>query len=179
MFAQNIDYDQIVQKELEILSARRHDKWTGSKFEATKIADRTSLGDFGEGILCSFFNNHGLKSKIINKGKGDYDILVEDRIRVEVKTATEDTSNSFQFNGIKKSGVEYDYVLCLGIAPNDLYINMWTMEECVRGLTTPMTRDGSDSYKLTAGPRRARPRTWEVLPLTEENFKKVVLRKFV
>jgi len=179
MFAQNIDYDQIVQKELEVLSARKQDKWAGSKYEQAKIADRTSLGDFGERIVSTIFNSYGLKSKIVNKGKGDYDILVEDRIRVEVKTATEDTSKNFQFNGIKKTGVEYDYVFCLGITPNDLYINMWTMEECVRRLTVPMTRDGSDTYKLTAGPRRRRPRDWEVLPLTEENFKKVVLREFI
>jgi hypothetical protein len=174
------DFEDIINEEMNIIESRVQTKWVGSRHYGLKIASRTALGDFGEAILCKALCNRGIKALIVNKGKGDFDILLENGIKIEVKTATEDSNGNYQFNGIKKNDVDYDYVLCLGIAPDDLFINMWSKEHCVENLSVPMTRGGSDGYKLSAGVRRgSRVRNWEVNPLNNDNFNTFVLEKLV
>jgi|TARA_B110000259_G_scaffold78144_1_gene91619 hypothetical protein len=174
------DFADNINEGLNNVKGRVDPKWVGSRHHELKISSRTALGDFGEERLCKALCDRGVKASIVNKGKGDFDILLENGIRLEVKTATEDTSGNYQFNGIKIDNTNYDYVLCLGVAPNDLFINMWSKEHCVENLSVPMTRGGSDGYKLSAGVRRgSRVRNWEVHPLTNDNFNTFVKEKLV
>ena len=176
----NNRYVSLIREGLDIVEQRKQDKWVGSKYENLKKAPTTVLGDFGEDLIVDIFKYHGHEAERVNKGIGDYDILVNGKIRIEGKTATEDTHGGFQFNGIKKNGVEYDNVICVGVGPNDLYINMWTKQHCVDHLTTSMTKDGADTYKLPGFPQReGRARTWEVYPLNEENFEKHIIKEIV
>ena len=48
-----------------------------------------------------------------------------------------------------KKDIEYDYAFGLGVSPDDLWFGIWSKSE-VQQLTTSMTKDGSDSFKLTA-----------------------------
>jgi hypothetical protein len=52
-----------------------------------------------------------------------------------------------------------------------LWFNIWSKKE-VKELTTSMTKDGSDSFKLSA--RKTSGAKYPLLPLTPENFKREV-----
>jgi hypothetical protein len=156
----------IISEELKYLSTRNEDKWRGSKYEVVKRADMTPKGDFGERVTEKMFKKAGIDAKIINGGKGEFDILLRDKgIRIEHKLATEDTNSSFQFNGIKKD-VDYDYAYCLGVSPNKMWFGIFPKSTC-NELTVAMTKNGEDSYKLTARPQKGR---YPLMELTSENF---------
>lgn len=158
--------EDIIKEELQYLATRNEDKWHGSKYEVVKRADMTPKGDFGERVTEKMFKKAGISAKIINGGKGEFDILLEDAgIKLEHKLATEDTNKSFQFNGIKKD-VNYDYAYCLGVSPNKLWFGIFPKSTC-NDLTVAMTKNGEDSYKLTAKPERGR---YPLMELTPENF---------
>lgn len=158
--------EDIIKEELTYLSTRSEDKWHGSKYEVVKRADMTPKGDFGERVTEKMFKKAGIDAKIINGGKGEFDILLRDAgIKLEHKLATEDTNKSFQFNGIKKD-VNYDYAYCLGVSPDKLWFGIFPKSTC-DDLTVAMTKNGEDSYKLTAKPERGR---YPLMELTPENF---------
>lgn len=158
--------ENIIKEELTYLSTRNEDKWRGSKYEVVKRADMTPKGDFGERVTEKMLKKAGINAKIINGGKGEFDILLQDTgVRLEHKLATEDTNKSFQFNGIKKD-VNYDYVYCLGVSPDKLWFKIFPKSTC-DDLTVAMTKNGEDSYKLTARPKAGR---YPLMELTHENF---------
>jgi hypothetical protein len=163
--------DEVVTPLLEKLAGRIEDKWYKSKYEVVKAAANTPKGDFGEEVTAALIEEIiGMDAGIINGGKGPFDILIASKVTFENKLATEDTSGGFQFNGLKKD-VNYDYTFCLGVSPNDLWFGIWSKKE-VEELTVSMTKDGSDSFKLSA---RKSPRAkYSVMPLTLENFKREV-----
>lgn len=163
--------DNLVVSHLNILSERVEDKWHKSKYETVKVAPNTPKGDFGESVLSDLINTlTDTKSEIINGGKGEFDVLTDSGVKIECKLATEDTSGAFQFNGLKKD-VDFDYAFGLGVSPNEMWFGIWSKDE-VQNLTTPMTKDGSDSYKLSA--RKSERSKYRVIPLTEENFKREI-----
>lgn len=169
--------NSIIEENLNILKSRRTTKWTGSKYEVVKTSSRTVIGDFGERTLMDLFNSLGLVAKIVNKGKGDFDILLLNpwggkSIKVEVKTATEDVNGCFQFNGIKK-GIDYDCVFCLGIAPAEMFFGIFPRELCEEKLTTNMSKGVVGSYKMTASPRHS---VWNLLPLAKKTLKKEIYK---
>ena len=167
------EFKKIVNEQLNILRNRTADKWKGSHFEDVKSAGQTQKGDFGEAITEGLLNEIGVPARIINGGKGEFDILIKDNkadVLIEHKLATEDVNNSFQYNGIKKD-VHYDYVFCLGVSPDKLWFNIFPKSVCDE-LTVSMTKGGSDSYKLTAKP--SGNHRYSLLPLTKENFKREV-----
>ena len=168
------DFEDLINEGREEVALHLQNKWVGSKNEILKKAPPSNLGNFGENLIVNMLKRLGHEAKRVNNGIGEYDILVNEKIRLEGKTATEDTNDSFQFNGIKKNGVEYDKVICLGVGPDQLYINMWSKEHCVDNLTTTMTKDAPDVYKLTAGPRS---RKWPLHLLNEENFENHIIKR--
>ena len=170
------DFEDLINEGLEQVALSLQNKWVGSDNEILKRAPTSAVGNFGENLIVGMFKKHGHEAKRVNNGIGEYDILVNEKIRLEGKTATEDTNDSFQFNGIKKNGVEYDKVICLGVGPDQFYINMWSKEHCVDNLTTTMTKDAPDVYKLTAGPRSCK---WPLYLLNDENFYNYIIKEIV
>ena len=163
--------DEVVTPLLEKLAGRVEDKWYKSKYEVVKAAANTPKGDFGEEVTTDLIKEVvGMHAEIINGGKGEFDILTASEVTFENKLATEDTNGGFQFNGLKKD-VEYAYAFCLGVSPNDLWFGIWSKKE-VEELTTSMTKDGEDSFKLSA--RKSPSAKYSVMPLTPENFKREV-----
>lgn len=83
-----------------------------------------------------------------------WDIKIENKT-FELKTATEDTTNSFQFNHIRYHR-KYDAVLCLGISLEQIFFGVWSKADVVTGdagkLVT-MEKGANASYKLTKGKR--------------------------
>ena len=167
--------NEIVQPFLEEVTLQNQkSKWSGSKYEEVKKTTLSSKGKFGEKVTNAYLNHINYKSEIINGGIGDYDIeldicdfdVVLDTLKIEHKLATEDTHNSFQFNGIKKE-IDYDYVYCFGVSPNDLWFIIQTREWCEVNLTTNMSKDVIGAYKYTVHVK-------SMLPLTVDNFKREI-----
>lgn len=102
------------------------EKWVGKRFSAF----RTSLeidkrGKVGEQFVSDCFRKLGYK--VINNdstGKDkEWDIeVVEDRIYIEVKTATLDSKNKFQRENIYKDR-NYDILLLVDVAPDEIYLS--------------------------------------------------------
>jgi hypothetical protein len=140
--------DSIIKEQLIILKNRNSTIWDGSEYEDVKKSNNTAKGDFGEKVTSKILSNIGLASKIVNKGKGDFDILINEKLKIEHKLATLDTKKKFQFNGIKKY-IDYDYVFCLGVSPNKLWFKIISKDWCNNNLSTSMTKNGDDTYKYT------------------------------
>ena len=139
--------DKLIEDSMLTLSRPSQDKWTDARFAEVKSSTMTAKGDFGEELTTSVLNEFGLEARRVNQGIGEFDIIMGEWL-IEHKLATEDSSGSFQFNGIKKN-VNYDIVFCLGVSPNDISFTILTKEDAIEKLTTPMTKDGSDSYKYS------------------------------
>jgi hypothetical protein len=72
-------------------------------------------------------------------------------IKFELKTATEDTGDHFQFNHIRYHR-QYDAVLCLGVSPDNLYFGVWSKADVSTGKAgtlVSMEKGANASYKLT------------------------------
>tara|TARA_Y100000310_G_scaffold326376_1_gene391194 strand:+ start:1752 stop:2276 length:525 start_codon:yes stop_codon:yes gene_type:complete len=170
------DFEDLINEGREEVALHLQNKWVGSKNENLKKAPPSTLGNFGEDLIVKIFKRFGHEAERVNKGIGEFDILVDGKITLEGKTATEDTKGGFQHNGIKKNGAEYDYVICLGVGPNDFYINMWSKEYCVDNLTTTMTKDAPDGFKLSSRPGNKK---WPLYLLNEENFDNHIIKEIV
>lgn len=125
-------------------------KWTGQRHEAFKHLANTSKGDAGEEFIKEYAEAIGFVSEKNRIRQGDWDVKIDDK-KIEVKCATEDTSGSFQFNHIRFD-YKYDYLLCLGISPNDLLFRIWSKADVATdkaGTMVSMGRGQNSSFKLT------------------------------
>jgi len=128
-------------------------KWTNSTFEIIKQMTTSDKGEIGEEfiyVMCVSLVDKGAKRN--PHSRDAYDIKVLGKT-IEVKTATEDTHNKFQFNGIRYQRI-YDFLLVLGIAPNNVYFNIYTSADVKTqkiGVLVPMEKGTVGSHKLTRG----------------------------
>jgi hypothetical protein len=169
-----MNFTEAITTNMSVVEKSVQSKWTNSKYEVIKRAPTTTKGSFGEELVVDLFTLINIKASRINEGKGSFDVLAANK-KWEVKLATEDTNGKFQFNGIMKD-VDYDYVLCIGVAPNDLWFNIFTKSQCQQ-LSTAMTKGGSDTYKLTAS--KDSKSVWDVKRLTDELVFAVEVEKYV
>jgi hypothetical protein len=148
------EYYDIFKKILE----DQHDdpKWNSARFGKIKIISNTKVGTVGqlfvekicEKLKLKFENPKNKEGK--NTSQSPWDLKIED-ITFEIKAATEDVNGSFQFNHLRYHR-DYEAVLCIGIAPNDVYFNIFSKKQISSGeagkLVT-MEKAGEASYKLT------------------------------
>lgn len=152
-----VDAHSILLKVLQ----RHHDnpKWNDQPFERIKRISNAKVGDVGQDFVealcemleigCVFPHNpEGKRAK-----QSPWDIRIS-RLTFELKTATEDTSGNFQFNHIRYHR-NYDALLCIGIAPSDIYMGVWSKAEILTGKAgnlVSMEKQANASYKLTKKP---------------------------
>jgi hypothetical protein len=82
-----------------------------------------------------------------------WDARIEN-ITFEIKTATEDVSGKFQFNHIRHHR-DYQILLVLGIAPDEILFNAWRKGDVVEGKAgrlATMDKGSSATFKLTKKP---------------------------
>jgi len=141
--------------------AKKHfisSKWANSTFESIKHLGNTSKGEIGESFISEYSQKLGF---VVDEGDnrlGPYDLLINDN-KVEVKTATEDISGSFQFNHLR---LDYDYkfVICLGISPNELLFGIWSKADLATGAAGNLVSMGAgqnSSFKLTKRKDKLKP----------------------
>ena len=106
----------------------------------------TNVGNVGEDFLLSYCNQLGLNAEKA-KNRTAWDIKIND-ITYEVKTATEDVHNKFQFNHFRTHR-QYEAAICLGISPNEIKFDVLTKNELLKQKLVSMEKGANASYKWT------------------------------
>ena len=127
--------------------------WIGSPLEAFRSVANTNRGDIGEEFVARYLEAHNVefKKSAARNLYWDIDILGK---KFEVKTASEDSTGGFQFNHIRLDR-RYDYLLCLGVRPNEIVYSIWTKGEVAEGkggTLVRMAEGQSITFKLTKKP---------------------------
>jgi hypothetical protein len=163
----NLGFSDVLDEATENLAKREveRNKWlnadgTKKKNYDWKYSSKTKQGDAGESVcrstfelLFSYLYGNDVECNIVNKGKGDFDILIfipslNKEIRVEVKTATEDVNGSHQFNGLKKN-IGYDYAFLFGVAPDSYFFQVESRDHLAQVMTTNMSKNVEGAWKYT------------------------------
>ena len=132
-------------------------KWTGAPLESFRSVANTNRGQIGEAFLHRYLNRNGIKTG--NGARVTPTDLTIEGIRFEVKTASEDIGGSFQFNHVRLDR-DYEYLLCLGIAPASIWFNAWRkgyVAEGTAGKLVRMAEGQSVTFKLTKRKDAMRP----------------------
>jgi len=142
-----IDPSQIF---LEVIGAKFIDpKWSGKPHQAFKNLPNSSKGDAGEEFIKRYVSALGFTVEKTER-LGDWDLKIENK-KFEVKLASEDISGSLQFNHIRYDS-KYDYLLCLGVTPDNLVFGIWKKGEVAEGVAgslVSMGKNQNSSFKLT------------------------------
>jgi len=167
----NLGFADAIEEATQLLMEREaeRNKWLNDdgsqkKNYWWKYASKTKQGDAGESVvrtvfdlLFSYLYGNDVECNVVNKGKGDFDVLVvvpslDKEFRIEVKTATEDVNVAHQFNGLKK-GIGYDFAFLFGVAPEKYYFRVESHDYLSEVMTTNMSKDVEGSYKYTLNQR--------------------------
>ena len=167
----HINLEDVLEENTERLAEREaeNNKWmnedgTPKKNYVWKYASKTPQGDAGENtvatsilLILSEIYGDNVQSRVINKGKGEYDILVTlpdgREYKIEVKTATEDVNGSHQFNGLRKD-VDYDFAFLFAVAPDKFFFEIATHKYLCETMTTNMSKEVVGSYKHTIAQKK-------------------------
>lgn len=125
-------------------------KWTGQPHEAFKHLANSSKGDAAEEFVKIYTEALGFEIENRVSRLGDWDVKISGKT-FEVKCATEDISGSFQFNHIRYDS-KYDFLLCLGVTPNNLVFGIWGKGDVATGKAgtlVSMGKNQNSSFKLT------------------------------
>lgn len=114
------------------------------------------MGSVGQDFIELLCKETGFDCEFPETSKGTrsaqhpWDMKIE-RASFEVKTATEDISGNFQFNHVRYHR-QYEALLCLGIAPSQIYFGAWLKDDVVTGRAgnlVTMDKGSSATFKLT------------------------------
>ena len=133
------------------------DIWQGSPVAGYRLFGNTNRGEIGE----EFVRRYLEKSKIqvtrgIRTALTDIGIL---KSHLEIKTASLGANGTFQFNHVRLDR-KYDYLLCIGICPQDVVFNIWRKGEVAEGHAGTLVRmaEGqSITFKITKKLSEMRP----------------------
>ena len=145
-----MDYISVFSEVMKTTPITNKDMWVGSRFEYIKRTSTTNKGDIGEVYATHILSDVGINAKIV-RPKTSYDVITESSDKIEVKLATLDTNYNFQFNGIRMNR-EYDYVIFIGIMPNDIVFNFLSKHDVLNYNLCPMEKGQDKSnggLKLT------------------------------
>ena len=138
--------------DLLVTIIREHapeDIWRDSPLIGYRILGNTNRGEIGEEFIRRFLDQYGITAG--NGGRTSRTDLSIDNARFEVKTASLGANGTFQFNHVRLDR-QYDYLLCLGICPQQVVFNMWRkgmVAESRAGTLVRMAEGQSVTYKLT------------------------------
>ncbi len=143
---------------LEVLEGySTEDRWTDAPFERIRRIQTAMRGQIGQHLIARLCDALGLESET-GKVQSPWDIMIEGRT-FEVKTATEGSNLTFQFNHIRYHR-PYEFLLCVGITPKDILFDAWNKADVVTGKAghlVTMEKGANASYKLTKATHSMRP----------------------
>ena len=156
------DYKKILTEAIQ--ENPNPSKWTDSIYGDIKHVSNTAVGKVGQTFIRKLCEETGFAYEPPYTTSGDeaynspWDLMIEN-VTFEIKTASEDISSSYQFNHVRLHR-KYDALICLGIAPNDIFFNLWTKAEVATGAAgtlTSMEKGGASDFKLTKPRNKLKP----------------------
>lgn len=143
-----VDYKELFQQSIAKFPNSK--KWLNGCFCAIKTASNTGVGNIGEDFILEYSKALGFDAKI-SENRTSWDIEING-IKYELKTATEDVHGKFQFNHFRTHRA-YDAAICLGVSPNELYVNVISKSELMEKPLVSMEKGANASYKWTRHPK--------------------------
>ena len=128
-------------------------KWKGAPLESFRQVANTNRGDIGEDFIVRYLQQFDIAVQTSGSRTMAWDLQIADK-RFEIKTASEDTGGSFQFNHVRLDR-DYDYLLCLGIRPAAIVFDAWRkgdVSEKAAGTLVRMAEGQGVTFKLTKKP---------------------------
>ena len=125
------------------------DIWQDSPLLGYRKLGNTNRGEIGEEFVRRYLRAAG-----IEVSNGDRTSPTDMRISgklFEVKTASLGAKHTFQFNHVRLDR-KYDYLLCLGLCPQEIRYMMWRKGQVAEGdagTLVRMAEGQSVTYKLT------------------------------
>ena len=123
------------------------DRWAKGRLVGIKALSPTAKGNIAEAFVVWLAQYYNLKAEPHESKRGEYDVMVAGK-KLEVKMASEDVSDKFQFNGIRYD-TRYDFLCVLGISPDEVSFNIYPRAELLSLPLAPMQKGANASYKLT------------------------------
>ena len=133
------------------------DIWSESPLAGYRKLGNTNRGEIGEEFVRRYLKaskietTRGLRTALTDLGVLDN--------KLEIKTASLGANNTFQFNHVRLDR-KYQYLLCLGICPQDVVFGMWRKGDVAEGQAGTLVRmaEGqSITFKLTKRLSEMRP----------------------
>ena len=125
------------------------DIWQESSLIGYRHLGNTNRGEIGEEFIRRFLKASGIPVRSGGRtSRTDMEIAGH---RFEVKTASLGANGTFQFNHVRLDRA-YEYLLCLGICPDEIVFNMWrkgVVAEEGAGHLVRMAEGQAVTYKLT------------------------------
>jgi hypothetical protein len=143
---------QVNSIELLVSIIKEHtpeDIWQGSPLIGYRKLGNTNRGEIGEEFIPRY-----LKQARIEVGNGKRTSTTDMKIsgrRFEIKTASMGANKTFQFNHVRLDR-NYQYLLLLGICPNQIVYGMWRKGDVAEELAGHMVRMAEGqavTYKIT------------------------------
>ena len=123
--------------------------WLESPLQGYRGLGNTNRGEIGEE-----FNRQYLKAAGIEISNGNRTSITDVKIAghpFEIKTASLGAKGTFQFNHVRLDR-NYEYLLCLGICPQEIVYNMWRKGDVAEGKAGKLVRMAEGqavTWKLT------------------------------
>jgi len=124
--------------------------WRDSPLHAYRDLGNTNRGEIGEEFIRRYVKAAGIDVA----PKGNRAAITDTQVaghHFEIKTASVGTNGTFQFNHVRLDR-RYEYLLCLGICPNEIVFNMWRKGEVAEGKAGTLVRMAEGqavTWKLT------------------------------
>jgi hypothetical protein len=125
------------------------DIWQGSPLIGYRHLGNTNRGEIGEEFVRRYLKAAGIS--VDNGGRTSLTDMQIATHAFEVKTASLGANGTFQFNHVRLDR-KYDYLLCLGICPEEITFNMWRKGEVAEGMAGHLVRMAEGqavTYKIT------------------------------
>jgi len=97
------------------------DIWRDSPLIGYRMLGNTNRGEIGEEFVRRYLEYNGIRAE--NGGRTSKTDLLIGSLQFEIKTASLGGNGTFQFNHVRLDR-DYDYLLCLGICPQDIVFNI-------------------------------------------------------
>ncbi|MBS1787236.1 MAG: hypothetical protein JST85_05915 [Acidobacteria bacterium] len=123
--------------------------WITSPLQAYRGLGNTNRGEIGEEFIRQFLKAHGIAVSHGNRAS-----ITDAKIEghpFEIKTASLGANGTFQFNHVRLDRA-YEYLLCLGICPEEIVYNIWRKGEVAEGKAGRLVRMAEGqavTWKLT------------------------------
>ena len=126
------------------------DIWQGSPIIGYRLLGNTNRGEVGEKFIMRYLKHFGIVASSDGNRTSKTDMQIGD-VKFEVKTASLGANGTFQYNHVRLDR-EYNYLLCVGLCPNQVVFSLWRKGEVAEGKAGRLVRmaEGqSVTFKLT------------------------------